>query len=293
MRLERFAAAARALLGSFSSIGGRSGGAQRGLVVIGRSLRTLPRRRPRWRDLHEAERLRRRRRRRVLVVRVRGPPVGSRDHGRGRSCSSPSILDRESVPHQGETKVRPRRASSSTYYAAASLGAGRRRAPHAALVLLHRALADEVRPRAHGPQMMNRRRTFNGTNTAYMYRSVKTAQATLIQHKLPTHAPEKCRPARRRSAPPTAHTARDHPLSRWNPPPCPPPTRRIAPSPARSSHWRRRRLGRAFVTDEGPEILRKYVDDDGLVGDDYVQKNWPGLICTGTTTTTTTGRHDR
>ena len=30
---------------------------------------------------------------------------------------------------------------------------------------------------------------------------------------------------------------------------------------------------------QGPEILRKYVDDDGLVGDDYVQKNWPGLIC--------------
>ena len=25
--------------------------------------------------------------------------------------------------------------------------------------------------------------------------------------------------------------------------------------------------------------LRKYVDDDGMVGDDYVHKNWPGLVC--------------
>lgn len=29
----------------------------------------------------------------------------------------------------------------------------------------------------------------------------------------------------------------------------------------------------------GRAILRKYVDDDEMVGDDYVHKNWPGLIC--------------
>ena len=29
----------------------------------------------------------------------------------------------------------------------------------------------------------------------------------------------------------------------------------------------------------GRATLRKYVDDDEMVGDDYVHKNWPGLIC--------------
>jgi hypothetical protein len=37
--------------------------------------------------------------------------------------------------------------------------------------------------------------------------------------------------------------------------------------------------GAAAGADAAAASLRKYVDDDGLVGDDYVHKNWPGLVC--------------
>ena len=48
---------------------------------------------------------------------------------------------------------------------------------------------------------------------------------------------------------------------------------RLWPSIETRRHWQ------AYV--RAASSLRKYVDDDRLVGDDYVKKNWRGLMCSG------------